>query len=353
MMIRKRLFILIMAFCVSVPLVLAQKALRFSSKETVAAEDFKPFDFSQFFNHLDIAATLGTTGIGVDLATPLGEYVQLRAGFSIVPRFEYNSSFRVQVGDQLDYKYDEHGNRLETKFDKLSGYLKEIVGFEVDDEVDMICKPTYFNYKLLFDVFPFPDKRWHVTAGVFAGPSEIARAYNVTEEMSTLLSVNIWNNMYDKIMNYKPIYGDNYFPPELENKLYDVFDKYGKMAFHAGDFVKDFEDAKGNKHKKGEPYMMVPDEKVGTVTAVVRTNRFKPYVGFGFGGAITKDKMTQLSFDAGVMFWGGTPSVITHEGVDLTHDVENVNGKLGRYVDTAKFFKVFPLLEVRISRRIF
>lgn len=334
-----------MAFCVSMPLVLAQKALRFSSKETVAAADFKPFDFSQFFNHLDIAATLGTTGIGVDLATPLGKYVQLRAGFSIVPRFEYNSSFRVQVGDQLDYKYDEHGNRLETKFDKLSGYLKEIVGFEVDDEVEMICKPTYFNYKLLFDVFPFPDKRWHVTAGVFAGPSEVARAYNVTEEMSTLLSVNIWNKIYDKIVNFEPIYNNVYLDPSIEEK----FLSNGRMAFHAGDFVKDFED----KHKKGEPYMMVPDAKVGTVTAVVKTNRFKPYVGFGFGGAITKDKLTLLSFDAGVMFWGGTPSVITHEGVDLTHDVENVKGKLGRYVDTAKFFKVFPLLEVRISRRIF
>lgn len=338
-----------MAFCVSASSLLAQKALRFSSKETVEAADFKPFDFSQFFNHLDVAATLGTTGIGVDVATPVGEYVQLRAGFSIMPRFETTSTFRVQVGDKLDKKYDEQGNRIQTKFDKLTGYLKSFVGYEVDDEVDMICKPTYFNYKLLFDVFPFPDKRWHVTAGVFAGPSEVARAYNTTEEMPTLLSVGIWNQLYDKAYNDEPVFDNNYLSPEMADK----FIEYGRMAFHAGDFVGNYTDSKGVEHKKGDPYMMVPEETTGMVKAYVRTNRFKPYIGGGFSGAITKDKLTQISVDAGLMFWGGTPSVITHEGVDLTHDVENVTGKLGRYVDTAKFFRIFPVLEVRISRRIF
>lgn len=341
---KKRLYIIILAFCVSTSTMLAQKALRFSSKETVAAADFKPFDYSQFFNHLDVAATLGTTGIGVDVATPVGEYVQLRAGFSFMPRFESNTSFRVQVGDKLDKKWDENGNRLQTKFDKLSGYLKSIVGYDVDDEVEMICKPTFYNFKVMADVFPFPDKRWHVTLGVYAGPSEIARAYNATEEMPALLSVGIWNTMYDKAINFEPIYDGYYMDPALEKKFLDN----GRMAFHAGDYLSD-----GNGHKKGDPYMMVPEETTGMVKAYVRTNRFKPYVGGGFSGAITKDKLTQVSVDAGLMFWGGTPSVITHEGVDLTHDVENVTGKLGRYVDAAKFFKVFPVLEVRISRRIF
>lgn len=346
---KKRLYIIILAFCVSTSTMLAQKALRFSSKETVASADFKPFDYSQFFNHLDVAATLGTTGIGVDVATPVGEYVQLRAGFSYMPRFETTTSFRVQVGDKLDKKWDENGNRLQTKFDKLAGYLKSAVGYEVDDEVDMICKPTFYNFKVMADVFPFSDKRWHVTAGFFVGPSEIARAYNTTEEMPTLLSVGIWNNLYDKAYNFEPIYDSYYIDPAIEQKLLDN----GRMAFHAGDFVDNYVDSKGINHKKGDPYMMEPEEKSGMVKAYVRTNRFKPYVGGGFSGAITKDKLTQISIDAGLMFWGGTPSVITHEGVDLTHDVENISGKLGRYVDTAKFFKVFPVLEVRISRRIF
>lgn len=302
-----------------------------------------------YFNHLDIAVTAGTTGLGVDLATPVGEYVQVRTGFSYMPRIEMASHFRVQVGDSLDRKYDSQGHRIETKFDKLSGYMKTFVGYEVDDEVEMTCKPTYYNFKLLVDVFPFPDKRWHLTAGFFAGPSEIARAINTTQEMPSLLAVSLWNMVYDKVYNFEPIYQDYYMPPAFEDKML----KYGRMGFNAGIYTHDGVDSKGKSYKKGDKYMMVPDEKEGTVSAKVKVNRFRPYLGFGFGGAISKDKLTQLSFDAGAMFWGGTPSMVTHDGTNLTKDVEKVRGKLGRYVDTAKSFKVFPMLEVRLSRRIF
>lgn len=329
----------------------AQKALRFSSKEITSAADFRPFDYSEFFSHFDIAATVGTTGLGIDVATTLGEYAQLRAGFSYMPRFEMNSTFRVQVGDSLDKKWDKNGNRLPTKFDKLAGYLKAVVGYDVDDEIDMTCKPTYYNAKLLVDFYPFPIKNWYITAGFYFGPSEIAKAYNTTKEMTTLLSVSMWNMFYDKAASVvpEPIYGDFYLDPAIEQKLL----ANGRMGFHAGDYTHEGVDAFGNKYQKGDPYMMVPDDKSGMVEAVIKVNRFKPYVGFGYGGAITKDKLTRLSVDAGVMFWGGTPAMITHDGTNLTHDVENVKGKLGRYVDTAKLFQVFPVIELRLSRRIF
>lgn len=368
-MIIRKLF-LIISFCAISSCVLAQKAISYTDPsaahkshrvKTSARNSTKEFSRdtnvglrtsmkdNNVFSHLDIAATLGTTGIGVDLSTPLGDYVQLRTGFSYMPRFEMNSGFRVQVGDSLDKKWDKNGNRLETKFDRLSGYLKSIVGYDVDDEVTMTCKPTYYNFKLLVDAFPFRDKRWHLTAGFFVGPSEIARAYNRTEEMPSLLSVSMWNMLYDKAKNWEPIYDDYFMPEMLENKLL----QYGRMGFHAGDYTHDGIDSKGNAYSKGDPYMMVPDEASGMVKAYIKVNRFKPYVGFGYGGAISKDGLTQLSFDAGVMFWGGTPSMITHDGTNLTKDVENVKGKLGRYVDAAKFFTVFPMLELRISRRIF
>ena len=343
----RKVLLLLFAFCAVSFSVMAQKDNSVSFKVNTAAGNSQE---GGFFNHLDVAVTAGTTGLGFDVATPLGEYARLRTGLSYMPQFEFSSNFRVQVGDSLDKKYDAQGHKLETKFDKLSGYLKDFVGYEVDDEVKMLCTASYFNFKLLVDVFPFPNKNWHVTAGFFAGPSEIAKAVNATEEMPSLLSVSMWNTIYDKVWNYEPIFGGIYLPPEIEDKVI----KYGKMGFHAGNYVDDVKDDAGNiVHKKGDKYMMVPDTKEGTVKASIKTNRFKPYVGFGYGGAISKDKLTRLSFDAGVMFWGGSPSVITHDGTDLVRDVEDVRGKLGRYVDTAKFFKVFPMLEIRLSRRIF
>ena len=386
MMFFRKTILLLLTFCAVSFTGMAQKANGVTEKTKHASGLLQN---NGFFTHLDVGATLGTTGLGIDVATNLGEYVQMRAGFSYMPRFEMTSSFRVQVGDSLDNKYDKQGNRVQTKFDKLSGVLKSMVGYDIDDEIDMTCKPSYYNFKLLFDVFPFPDKRWHVTAGFFLGSSEVGRAYNKTEEMPSLLSVSMWNMLYHKAYYLEPLYDNIYMPVALEDKLL----QYGKMGFHAGDYTHDGPfipvdpesvspidrtasgdpiyaydeenlpiyipvkaDANGKAiraYKKGDPYMMVPDETSGMVKAYIKANRFKPYVGFGYGGAISKDKLTQLSFDAGVMFWGGRPSMVTHDGTDLVRDVENVRGKVGRYVDTAKFFKVFPMIEVRISRRIF
>ena len=53
------------------------------------------------------------------------------------------------------------------------------------------------------------------------------------------------------------------------------------------------------------------------------------------------------------MFWGGTPKVVTHDGTDLVNDVDNVRGKVGDYVEIIKKFKVFPVLNLRITRRLF
>ena len=90
------------------------------------------------------------------------------------------------------------------------------------------------------------------------------------------------------------------------------------------------------------------------VKADMHVNRFKPYVGIGYEGNLSKkDDRWKIAVDGGVLFWGGSPEVITHEGVDLVHDVKNVSGKVGSYVDAIEKFKVYPMLNVRFTRRLF
>lgn len=107
----------------------------------------------------------------------------------------------------------------------------------------------------------------------------------------------------------------------------------------------------GNEIREGCPYVMVPNE-AGRALAKAKANVFKPYIGFGYGSSISKDKRLSLSFDAGVLFWGGSPSVITHDGTDIIHDITNVQGTIGDYVKKAKALKVFPVLEARLSYTI-
>lgn len=304
------------------------------------------------FNHLDASITLGTTGIGFDLATSVGNYAQLRVGYAFMPSFHKSMYFGVQVGDKAESKYDANGNRVETKFDKMADALNQITGYQVEDRVEMIGMPTYNNLKVLVDVFPFrKDKRWHVTAGFFLGPSRVAKAYNATEAMPTLMAVSIYNTIREKTLAsyeagwpYPPVISVGTWElneTDMIESMAEKFIRYGRMGMHVGDY------------EDGSPYMMEPGDD-GMVKAEVKANVFKPYIGLGYGGRLVKNNNKfHVAVDLGAMFWGGSPRIITHEGVDLTKDVSNISGKVGDYVKIAKNFKVFPVLDVRLVYNLF
>lgn len=305
------------------------------------------------FNHMDLSFTAGSTGIGFDIATPIGDYVQLRAGLDFMPRWEQKLHFDIQ-------SFDNDGNVLNQKFDKLSSMMYDLTGYKVDANIDMIGRPTYWNFKFLVDVYPFRNKHWHFTAGFYWGPSKIAEAYNTTEDAPSLFAVGMYNHIYwgvDQTYNHHnptPVISydgrEIYLDPFIEEKILNM----GRMGIHVGDYAHDIYDAEGNIiHKEGEPYRMEPDEN-SMVWANAYVNSFKPYLGFGYGGRLIKGNDNyHISFDCGVLFWGGTPDCITHDGTNLTKDVRDINGKVGRYVDLMSSFKLFPVLNVRLTRKIF
>ena len=307
------------------------------------------------FNHLDVSFTAGTTGLGFDVAAPIGDYVQLRTGFDWMPRWEKEMSFDIQ-----SFSNDGKISSLTEKFDRISKLMYEVTGYRVDSNIDMIGKPTYWNFKFLVDVFPFRNKHWHFTAGFYWGPSKIAEAYNTTEDAPSLFAVGMYNHLYQNAWNnyngiFTPLYVLNEdteitLSPEIIERLL----RYGRMGIHVGDYAHDIYDAEGNIiHHEGEPYRMEPDEN-SMVRANAYANSFKPYLGFGYGGRLIKGNDNyHISFDCGVLFWGGTPDCITHDGTNLTKDVRDINGKVGRYVDLIKSVKVFPVLNVRLTRKIF
>lgn len=301
------------------------------------------------FQHLDASISLGTTGVGIDVSSHIGESFQLRAGVSIMPKFDYHMNFGVQVGETKD----------ESKFNSLAEMMESFTGYKVNNSVDMVGEPTWSNAHVLLDVFPFKNKHWHFTAGFFVGGSRVAKAYNTTEDMPSLMAVGIYNKLYENAINYEPMieFGNYKFPDgdlNVQDQLYKIFNSYGRMGVHVGDFAHDIYDAEGNLiHEKGKPYMIEPDNDA-MIKVDVNANSFRPYVGFGYGGRLIKNSDTyKISFDCGAMFWGGSPRVLTHEGIDLTKDVENIGGKVGTYVDMIKVFKVFPVINLRITRTIF
>lgn len=304
----------------------------------------------QLFNHLSLSFTLGTTGIGLDVAMPVTKWAQLRTGFTYMPRFSHTMRFGVQVGDKQESAEDQ-----KDKFDKLSGMLESFVGTKVDDRIDMVGNPCFDNFKLMADVFPFRNKRWHFTAGFYCGSARVAKASNAPEDATSLVAVAMYNNLYARVCRsyesvlasmsdpnvvpepYMSLGGNDYYADEA---LYNKFTSFGRMGVRIAN------------HKDGAPYRLEPDEN-NMVKVDVRTNRFRPYLGFGYGGSLSKKSdMYSLSFDCGVMFWGGTPKIITHDGTNLA-ELDNVRGKVGDYVRFIKSFPVYPVVSIRLTRKIF
>ncbi len=301
----------------------------------------KTFDFNP---DLRLGIDAGTTGTGIVLESRINGTFGVRAGFDWMPHFEFPMHFSIQVGDDGDPGYDEQGR---SRFDRMAGYLEEMTGFRIDQQVDMIGEPHFHNFKLLVDVYPFRNKHWSFTTGFYAGPSVIGRAYNRTEDMTTLISVAMYNNIYYKV--YEIEYNDETelngvfmgleLPPAVNEKILAS----GRMGMHVGDYP------------DGTPYMMEPD-KDNMVKAEMKVNAFKPYLGAGFNGLIDRrNDRLKFAADCGIMFWGGAPKVYKSDPEDHTEitSLINLNGQVGKYINISNKFKVFPLLNLSISYRLY
>lgn len=289
------------------------------------------------FDNLDAAVTIGTGGFGFELATPVTKWTRVRAGVEWIPSFHLPLSFDIS-----SFNNDGVSNDIS----HIQEMVYDMTGLEMDEEVKMTAQPKMLNFKFLVDVFPFQENRhWHFTAGFYVGSSVAGRAENKRSQMTTLVALNLYNRAYDYFMNVEDIYdvplgGGNYLDPDQVLELQEKFKEYGRVGIHIGDF------------KDGKPYMMEPS-KDGYVRAKAKTNIFKPYLGFGYSGALDDMKKWNVGVEAGLLFWGGAPQVILHDGVNMNKDLINVRGKVGDYLNFMKAVPVYPLVNFKISYSFF
>ncbi len=194
--------------------------------------------------------------------------------------------------------------------------------------------------------------------------------------MVSLLSVGIYNQMYVKALKNEPLFDFSKIegidiPSVTIPALYEKLKSFGPLGFSVGTFThdiygispEDIYDTNGNLvlqkgeygllYKQGDKYILQADEN-SMVRVQAKSNSFKPYLGFGYGGRLIKGRDDwKVSFDCGAMFWGGKPELYTHDGIDLINDIENIGGQVGRYVDLFGTFKVYPVLSFRLTKTIF
>lgn len=354
-------------------------------------------------NHLDAGVEVGTVGIGINVAMPVGDYVRVRAGYNYMPRVNFHSDFNIETRNgsisnllskigRIDEMIVENNIDINSPgFEEYKDMLDKFRQVEARDYVTMGLKPNLHQFKFLVDVMPFKNnKHWSFTAGFFAGPSDVGDACNLEKETLILSGINAYNELYKDYPN-EGIMGVWLRPANSPDTPDDPFYRYGLAGFNLGTFA------------DGSKAMMVPGQDA-TVRAEMKASKVRPYLGFGYNTHLSKDKKWNLNVDAGILFLCGAPSVyvdnvykiddsdprfdengnylggigfdtdynyygdivrwnpdeymyepcgeMVHH-VDMVHDLHDIPGKVGSMVNTISKFKVYPNASVTFSYRLF
>ena len=154
------------------------------------------------------------------------------------------------------------------------------------------------DWKLLADIYPFRNRAFHLTGGFYIGKSK-----------------------FIDLKNTEPIVG-NMVP--------------GVDGIEIGD-------------------RLVTTDDAGIAKVNVNVKSFKPYVGIGFGRAVSQHRVN-VAFDMGVQFWN-TPSVKAYVPYADSWETVNASDDLGddinKVLDKVSDLKVYPVLSLRIYCRLF
>ena len=352
-------------------------------------------------NHLDVGVNVGTLGLGVDIAVPVGDYVRIRAGYNYMPRFSIKSDFNVETRNgsisnliakvgKIDDKLAQYGIDINSPgFAEYKEMFDKFRNVEAKDHVTMSLKPNLHQFKFLVDVLPFKNnKHWNFTVGFFVGPSTAGDACNLEKETLILEGINAYNAIY---VNYPEQGIKGTWLHEEGKAKDDPFYRYGVAGFNLGTFA------------DGDKALMVPD-KDNKARAEMTISKIRPYLGLGYNTHLSRDQKWNLTVDAGVLFLCGSPKIYVdnvykidvspirfdesgkylggigfdeddfyygdivgripgtyrygpygelRNHVDLAEDLHNIPGKVGDMVNTISKFKVYPNASVTVSYRLF
>ena len=110
-----------------------------------------------YFNSLSVGVNAGTTGWGIDIATPIGQYLALRAGFTMIPN--------IKISDDLDVDVN------------VEGYSR-IHSIEVEGSLGRT------SGEVLLNLYPFKRSSFFITGGAVFGGDKVIKLKGHSDELA-------------------------------------------------------------------------------------------------------------------------------------------------------------------------
>jgi len=110
-----------------------------------------------YFNSLSIGVNAGTTGWGIDVATPIGQYLSLRAGVTFMPNLTISDDVDVDV--DIEGYHGSHSINVEGGIKRTSG-------------------------EILLNFYPFKRSSFFITGGAAFGGDKIIKLKGHSDELA-------------------------------------------------------------------------------------------------------------------------------------------------------------------------
>lgn len=272
---------------------------------TATAVHAKKFHQDGAFNHLTIGVNAGTTGIGVELGTTISPYFGLRAGYEFMPTFT--------IKKEVEYERPHALNNVPSEL--LNERYVDIP--EYGAKIDAKGSPSLNQGNILLDIFLGKKSTFHFTVGAYFGKEEIIRLRAADK---TIAAVELYN--------YDIAHGNVLPEPGYEDGISVEFEGY-KVGMDRGRAELD-----------------------------LKTQSFRPYVGFGFGRTVPRHTIG-CRFDIGVEFIGKyklydkyhkvNDKIVEHQ---ITQDEPGISKDFKDVLKYMNNIPVYPCLKFSIVGKI-
>lgn len=129
-------------------------------------------DWPNFLNTVAINVETATDGLGIGVAAPVNQHIQVRAGINFMPEF-----------------------KVKQTVDLSSVTPSTPLPYGVPKSIDIEGKPSMTEFSMLADLFPSKNSSFHFTVGFYIGKSVLAEAYNITNQPD-LKDIYKYNQQY-------------------------------------------------------------------------------------------------------------------------------------------------------------
>lgn len=299
-----------------------------------AQTDSDSKDFYKIGKRVGVGVGVGTEGIGVDVATHLNAYFGVRVGLNFMPGFKFNTDVEVNREIGVSGAYNEwremalHDANYQAYMQKYGVDMSHSANGDYEipalpsrvENVDVKANFARTTFDVKFDVYPFGAHKnsFFITAGFSVGGNKLVKVTGHSDQGKDFMG------------KFTPWYNG------LSAEQLSVAGQYNvtreSYGFKVGDYI-------------------IPIDENGDVNAGLKVSNFRPYVGFGWGRLVPKNRVG-FRFELGVQFHGKPKAYA--EGVDLDKIIDEAGwseekNDFDKIMDN---LKVWPVMKFTLRGRI-